>query len=415
MVPINIAKLFGRNRPAESMPSPIELEPAPDHSEVVQAPEPPPVLKPEAPVAEDPPLAPSREIRPLAKLYEQGERFEVSQAGLIAWQASPSFNRVVSYYRNYPEGSLQSNEARAFLHHLIVMQRPERVLEIGTWHAGTTETMARALWETGQGQIDTIDPFGGDRCPPIIASFPPELRNIVTFRAQNTATYFDWAMANNTYFDFVLVDGNHEYEFALFDVMSAARIMRPGGLMVMDNIEQIGPRLAAKTFLENNPEWRDVAGVIDEITMSTPFKVPPASFPETKFYFLQAPPYYVVGEVPRIFGPAEVDRAEVDGIELELAAPAKGTLHILVYVRTFSMLEPEELFCEQSLPLDIDELPEDGRVRIPLLQPLHTNFPQTGLVRRVELCLAFSGETTLALRSTPRPYPATYGRPLGLD
>ena len=83
-------------------------------------------------------------------------------------------------------------------------------------------------------------------------------------------------MTNNAYYDFVLVDGNHEYEFALFDVMCAARAMRPGGLMVMDNIEQIGPRLAAKTFLERNPDWRDVADVVRQIDMSAPFKVPAA-------------------------------------------------------------------------------------------------------------------------------------------
>jgi hypothetical protein len=154
----------------------------------------------------------------------------------------------------------------------------------------------------------------------------------------------------------VLVDGNHEYEFALFDVMCVARAMRPGGLMVMDNIEQIGPRLAAITFLERNPDWRDVADVVRHIDPSAPFKVPTASFPDTKFYLLQAPPYYMIREEPRIFGPAEVDRAEVDGIELELAAPAQGRLHVLVYARTFSIAEPEELRCEQSLPLDFAQL-----------------------------------------------------------
>jgi len=330
---------------------------------------------------------------------------------LLAWRASPAFERVFAAYRNYPENSLQSDEARALLHHLIVMHRPERVLEIGTWHAGTTETMARALWETKQGHIDTIDPFGGERCPPIIASLPPELGEIITFRAENSATCFDRAITNNTYYDFVLVDGNHEYEFALFDVMCAARTMRPGGLMVMDNIEQIGPRLAANTFLKHNPDWQDVAGVLQHVDLSAPFKVPTASFPDTKFYLLQAPHHYTIGEEPRVFGPAEVDRAEVDGIELELAVPTQGLLHVLVYVRTFGIAEPEELHCEQSLSTDAIQVPPDGRVRIPLSRPLHTAYPQPGLVRRVELALSFTGQSGLALRSPPRLYPATYGKP----
>jgi hypothetical protein len=294
------------------------------------------------------------------------------------------------------------------------MCRPERVLEIGTWHAGTTETMARALWETRRGTIETIDPFGAERCPALIASFPPELRELVTFRAENSATHFDRVLSSNAYYDFVLVDGNHEFEFALFDVMCAARTMRPGGLMVMDNIEQVGPRLAARTFLERNPDWQDVADVIRHIDLATPFEVPPASFADTKFYVLRAPPYYVVREEPRVFGPADVDRAEVDAIELELTAPAQGSLHVLVYVRTFGLVEPEELRSEQRLVLDLAQLPADGRVRIPLDKPLHTAFPHPGLPRRAEISLAFNGKSGLRLRSPPQPYPAAYGKSLGL-
>jgi hypothetical protein len=83
-------------------------------------------------------------------------------------------------------------------------------------------------------------------------------------------------------------------------------------------------------------------------------------------------------------------------------------------VRTFNIAEPEELLCEQSQPLDVAQLPADGRVRIPLSQPLHTAHPQPGLIRRIELCLAFNGPTGLALRSAPRLYPAAYGRSLGV-
>ena len=359
-------------------------------------------------------MKPIKSMRPLARLCSPAEQFELSNTGLAAWRNSPAFDKVFAAYRDYPTDSLQSDEARALLHQLIVMRRPERVLEIGTWHAKTTEVMARALWEAGRGHIETIDPFGGERCPPVIASFPPDFQKLVTFRAENSATHFDRAMSSNTYYDFVLVDGNHEFEFALFDIMCAARLMRPGGLMVMDNMEQVGPRLATKLFLARNPDWRDVADVVGHIDMTAPFAVPPASFPDTKFYLIEAPPHYVIREEPRIFGPADVDRAEVEGVELELAAPTRGNLHILVYARTFGLPEPEELRCEQSLALDLAQLPPDGRVRIQLDQPLRTAFPRPGLARRVEISLAFTGGRGLALRSLPQPYPAKYGRSIGL-
>jgi hypothetical protein len=115
--------------------------------------------------------------------------------------------------------------------------------------------------------------------------------------------------------------------------------------------------------------------------------------------------------IPRSFGSIETDRAAVDGIELELAAPARGTLHVQIYVRTFDGVEPEELECLQSFALELPRLPEDPHIRLPLDRPLHSSIPSgRGVKRRIEILLAFTGEGTLALRSPPLPYPARHGK-----
>ena len=353
-------------------------------------------------------------IKPLTPLYGSREQFEISAAGLDAWRQSEAFARVVSFYKDYPLRSLQSNEARALLHHLIVMRRPERALELGTYHAGTAEVMARALWEAGHGHLETIDPFGGERCPPIIAALPPQLRERISFLPVNSGFHFDRAIGNGVLYDLVLIDGNHEFEFALFDLLCAARIIRPNGLIVLDNVDQPGPRFATKQFLEHHPEWRDLTDVIRRTDPAAPLAAPQPSFPDTKFYVLEAPPYYPVTAIPHSFGSIETDRAEVDGIELELAAPARGTLHIQIYVRTFSGVEPEELEYLQSVTLDLAKLPEDPRIRLPLDRPLHSaRAAGEGVIRRIEILLAFTGEQTLALRSPPRPYPARHGKSIG--
>jgi hypothetical protein len=64
---LNIAKLLGLNRPIESAP-PVKYEPPP-----------------------------GRRMRPLIELYQPGERFEISQAGLLAWRESPAFKRVAAF------------------------------------------------------------------------------------------------------------------------------------------------------------------------------------------------------------------------------------------------------------------------------------------------------------------------------
>ena len=350
-------------------------------------------------------------IKPLTPLYGSRERFEISKAGLAAWRESEAFSRVVAFYRDYPLRSLQSDEARALLHHLIVMRRPERALELGTYRAGTAEVMARALWETAHGHLETIDPFGAERCPPIIATFPPPLRERLSFLPVNSGAYFDEAMVRGSLYDLVLIDGNHEFEFALFDLMCAARLIRPGGLIVLDNVDQPGPRFATKLFLEQHPEWQDVADVIRRTTSAAPLAAPQPSFPDTKFYLLEAPAHFVVTDSPRSFGSIETDRAAVDCIDLELAAPAHGTLHVKVYVRTFGVEEPEELECLQNFPLDISRLPEDRRIRLPLEVPLHSSISRgRGVKRRIEILLAFIGDRALALRSPPLPYPAQHAK-----
>jgi hypothetical protein len=73
--------------------------------------------------------------RPLAPLYRPDERFEISAAGLEEWYRSDCFRRVAAFYAGYPERSIFADNGRALMHHLIVMLRPDRLLEIGTMYA----------------------------------------------------------------------------------------------------------------------------------------------------------------------------------------------------------------------------------------------------------------------------------------
>jgi predicted O-methyltransferase YrrM len=346
-------------------------------------------------------------MQPLTPLYRPGEQFEISAQGLAEWQQSDSFERVTDFYYDYPQNALQSHIARALLHHLIVMHRPKLALEIGTYHAGTAEVMARALHEVGEGHLETIDPFGGERCPPLIAALPPELQQRITFSPVNSGAHFDRALAQGKRYDLVLVDGNHEFEFARFDLECTARLIRPGGLIVVDNIEQPGPRLAAKLFMESHPEWQDVAGVIGQIDAVGPLDMPPPSFYFTKFYLLRAPDHYPVKSAPISFGPITSDSAAVDGIEIDLAAETQGNLHIQVYSRTFGPREPEELEGRRCFVVEVQGS-QGSRIRIPLDHPLRSSLCSADFTHRIEIVLAFVGDSALALRAPPTPYPACH-------
>jgi predicted O-methyltransferase YrrM len=345
--------------------------------------------------------------QPVDALYRPDERFDISANGLVDWQSSEAFGRLTAFYYYY-KGALQSHVALALLHHLIVMHRPQLALEIGTYHAGTSAVIAQALHEVGGGHLETIDPFGGERCPPLIAAFAPELQRRISFSAVNSAAYFDQALSHGKRYDFVLVDGNHEFEYARFDLECAARLIQPGGLIVVDNIEQPGPRLAAKHFLDSHPEWQDIGGVVQQMANVDPLEMPPPAVSFTKFYLLRAPGFYSVRSFPLSFGPIRSDSATVDGIDIDLAAPAQGTLHVQVYSRTFGLLEPEELEGRRRIVLNSSDS-QESKIRIPLDQPLRSRISGADLNYRIEIVLAFVGDTELALRAPPRPYPA---RPL---
>ena len=54
--------------------------------------------------------------------------------------------------------------------------RPDHVFEIGSYKAGTTEALCRALQANGHGLLHTVDPFRGDYIAATIAHWPTELQ-----------------------------------------------------------------------------------------------------------------------------------------------------------------------------------------------------------------------------------------------
>ena len=58
--------------------------------------------------------------------------------------------------------------------------------------------------------------------------------------------------------DMVLVDGNRDYEYVLFDL----KLLRPGGIIVIDNKDQREPFHATREFVARNPAWQEIGGAV---------------------------------------------------------------------------------------------------------------------------------------------------------
>ena len=314
------------------------------------------------------------------------------------------YTDVVSYFSDYPAESLMSNDSRAVLYSLIRTRRPTYIAEIGTLRAGTTQVMARATWENNWGIIYTTDPFGGERCPPIIATWPEDLRKYVSFHPLSSMDFFAYLDLQRISLDMTLVDGNHDFEFALFDVQAAARRTRPSGIIVMDNAEQSGPFNAARLFLSLNPAWRELGSAIASHDTSNPFNTSRASAPGTTFIILQAPDTLSIGEFSQSWGQVDVEMSHLDGLTFTLAGRrTSGTLHYHAVFRSF-----------EGPGAGAVEVKKVGRIRIEptAVGPISDRFdqglrlPEGALKYTLEIDMSWlpdSGHPPIELAELPRP------------
>jgi predicted O-methyltransferase YrrM len=344
--------------------------------------------------------APTATLHPLVPLAPTIGAQPVTRANLVACLEGPAYQPLLDVFGPYPPHSFMSDQSRIILYTLIRMMRPDAVAEIGTLHTGTTEVMARALHENGAGVVHTTDPFGAERCPRAIATWPSELQRHVRFYPLNSMDFF-LALGNQRIAPaLVLVDGNHDFEFALFDLQMAARLIRPGGIVIMDNSEQSGPFKASRVFLEANPAWRELGSALSSYDPFRPFDRERASLPYTAFIILQAPAHLSIGEGPHSQGQVSIETPRVAGLTLDIIEPTRGTLFYQVFLRGFADGNrwARELQTDGSLRID-----GIGRTELRFDRPLVIDAPAPGAVFTLEVDLSWQGNPSLALAATPTP------------
>src|SRR5262245_44602221 len=198
-------------------------------------------------------------MMPLSDLPIPSVPKDVKVAALISDILGTSeCQEVFKHVQGYPPRSLTHPIFRALMYTLIRILRPSSIIEIGTMFAGTAELFASALMANGHGIITTIDPYGSGRASPILDAWPAELRSFVEFRAINSMDLFTDLVEKKRYPDIIFVDGNHQYEYALFVLLASARSIKREGIIIMDNYDLPGVVGACKTFEDTNPTWRPI-------------------------------------------------------------------------------------------------------------------------------------------------------------
>jgi predicted O-methyltransferase YrrM len=318
---------------------------------------------------------------------------------IAAILAAPEFPALADFFDvpNPAAPALVSARTQALLYALVRNLRPEHVFEIGTYRASTSQAICRALHANGHGLLHTVDPLESGSIIAVIRRWPAALRERLCFYPMSSMDFYARAVFYGWTSELIFVDGNHDYEYALYDIASAARVARPGGFIAIDNISQGGVVEAARDFARDRPSWRECGRALEEAPLGMAFDLGRSTIEGTDLCVIRAPAYQIVGRRLATWGQQLVTQPQVAGIELTLAGPATGTLYAQYVVR---VREPRmsEVTTETSIALSRAIGPT--RVALPwVFAP--EDLP---LGRTIELWLSWIGDRELALTAPPSFY-----------
>jgi predicted O-methyltransferase YrrM len=314
--------------------------------------------------------------------------------------ADPAFAGTTQWFAQEPSGRSQlSPEAQALLFTLTRNLKPAHVFEIGTFLAGTSEAICRALQANGTGLLHTTDPFSLAAVPAILMKWPRELRRHVKFYHLDSMAFFMRMEQAGIRSQLAFIDGRHDYQFALFDLSMAARTLEPGAMILLDNVSQPGPYVAALDFLRDTPGWRECGNPGERSRDGLPFDQHRARIHNSDLIALRAPSGLVVGARPVTLGERGFDRHEVRGVALTIAErSSRGTLTVQCALRGHSASPSNpgvEIIGATSLDLDDAQGPVTARFEPPLVA--RGDFFQVVL----ETALVWRGDTPLYLSGWP--------------
>jgi predicted O-methyltransferase YrrM len=343
---------------------------------------------------------PARDVNDLVSIPYPVVDLATLRDPLAAILAAPELNETNAFFSHCASAqrSLVSAISQALIYALIRNLRPDHVFEIGTYMAGTAEAICRALHANGQGILHTTDPYGGDRVPPIIAQWPPELRRHIRFYCLDSMSFFTMLIGKTDIRpDLVFIDGNHDYEFAGFDIGCAARLLRPAGFILVDNVSQAGPFWAVRDFLTVHSDWTECRVTERPYDPNRAFDAQRSNIPNTDFIVLRAPPIRTVAARPVSFNELLLQSPRFDGVVVPLGDPvSEGELHVQCVLRGFSS-QKDDVEEVSSTSLSLSARDTGARLSLPICMDIGPGFDTI----RLEIWLMWTGDRPLPVAGAP--------------
>jgi predicted O-methyltransferase YrrM len=140
-----------------------------------------------------------------------------------------------------------------YLFELVRAHRPALSLETGFAYGISALFIAEALRQNGSGRHIVIDPFERTRYDGLGLRHVEEagLAQYVTFHEERSELCLPRLAGEGLRIDFAFVDGHHLFDYVVTECLLLARLLRVGGILVLDdtNLPSVG---RACDFFANN-------------------------------------------------------------------------------------------------------------------------------------------------------------------
>ncbi len=306
--------------------------------------------------------------------------------------SSDGFAAEVAAFAKFPEASLLSPTSRAFVDQLVRLQRPTAVLEIGTYYAGTSEIIARALAASGKGILFTIDVLEVREAAVhrAMAHWPEAAREATTFLTVDSLGFFKRISLNPALrFDLAFVDGDHTHGPALMDLIHCARFAANGAVLVVDDYQLPSVNWAVRDFLRLHADWQEISGSFSNGSDSASLGGLAPSIEGTSFLVLLGPERNGIGVRPVSYFHHEFAGEAIAGARLKLApGHGGGTLSAMFIIDSVGPSSVETSTRMISRPITAQQ----NELLLTLEPPLDSHYGSQAEKNSCELILSWHGE-----------------------
>lgn len=147
-----------------------------------------------------------------------------------------------------------------YLFELVRAHRPALSLETGFAYGISALFIAEALRQNGSGRHIVIDPFERTRYDGLGLRHVEEagLAQYVTFHEERSELCLPRLAGEGLRIDFAFVDGHHLFDYVVTECLLLARLLRVGGILVLDDTNLPSVGRACDFFAKNRLDFEEL-------------------------------------------------------------------------------------------------------------------------------------------------------------